>query len=591
MVECDMEAPTTTTNTLTNVKIQDGIILKLNSQVNKGKSQLSKCNQIIDEKSKEIDNLNDVIHNLKSNVRQCDGELNLLRFQLNKVKITGVKSDSPHFSTIECDELSINTIGQDSIHTAQVLQENWMLHYTKSKSWRNDLVNKNYNSEIPELNTKASDHDNHSDNMTAHVENLSLQLDVSKRLNMRLENQLKAWVEAQIQLQKHMSIVDVSNKRSNHSISLTESNCNTNKASERASSPQQLSANSFDLKVFGNTHQTPVSIRNNNTQITTEATISDNSCKTPESETIITINTPNIISSTQYNNINHTTECVVNSNASPAPVSNTQTQSYTTSSLLATPTHPTTPTSNNTKCLLKSLSSSLKSSPAPSIVIDDEIQTLRSVQSKYLQTNNSNCSSPHHYPSQNNNNNIKNIKKSNNVLASSKLISCNMNQQLSHTLSANNISHNKNNTIDHNDNNSVNESSIITSANMNYDKENFKNSINTISSHNTNNTNITTNTGKILYDNKLSSIITTNNTITNNSANNIPTNTNNRTLPAANITTTNISVPSSNPQSHRHHLIALSPTSFKHELSRIQQNNNDVRDDVARFRQRFVLLR
>ena len=67
-------------------KTQDGLILKLNSQVNKGKIQLSQCNQVISEKTKEIENLQQIIHSLKHNVKNTDGEMNLLRFQLSKFK-------------------------------------------------------------------------------------------------------------------------------------------------------------------------------------------------------------------------------------------------------------------------------------------------------------------------------------------------------------------------------------------------------------------------------------------------------------------------------------------------------------------------
>jgi hypothetical protein len=219
---------------------QDGLIMMLTGQVNRRKQlllsaqeQTTQLETNLVEKDELLSQLQQVVVTLQKDVRENHGENNLLKFQLEKSKQNNksleqslvVKNEIPiNFRVMKDTETCITPISTPvkikhiEFDTSPLslkspitpekysLRQDWLLHWKKSQLIFKEISNINSDNSV----NNVSNNDEIIDDFDKNI--LENQLLIQKRINERLESQMKAWVNNQILLHKSLAISEINDQ-------------------------------------------------------------------------------------------------------------------------------------------------------------------------------------------------------------------------------------------------------------------------------------------------------------------------------------------------------------------------------------------
>lgn len=156
------------------------------------RNQQEESHPSIVEAMPHIESLQKTIAQLKGQIKRSDGELNLLRFRLTKA---GVQNST---RASESDP-------SPSITNAADIRSNqyWIQHYVIWKKVMSSILKP---AEVEILTTETIPINNCFASSADVIADLRSQLVQYRRLNDRLESQLRSWVDTQIQLHKDLSV-------------------------------------------------------------------------------------------------------------------------------------------------------------------------------------------------------------------------------------------------------------------------------------------------------------------------------------------------------------------------------------------------
>jgi flagellar motility protein MotE (MotC chaperone) len=229
---------------------QDGTIMKLNAQINKRKQQLEEVQkqaereanalkEALEIKEQCISALESSISILKHQIRRSDGKNTLLRYRLQSMKTQSTTAGSNLKPILEEPNESLSSTEEAQYDRASggTNEEAWFLlrHYQVSKAYMTDICNlhdspdnnesrastekavcgvsaiydQQQDSLIDLSTLKGFRSDDMNKSLLKEENELRQQLEIQRRLNERLKEQLHKWVDTQIELHTHLATTEI----------------------------------------------------------------------------------------------------------------------------------------------------------------------------------------------------------------------------------------------------------------------------------------------------------------------------------------------------------------------------------------------